>query len=104
MPNIREIIISDGALPVCAKPIDKPAFVYSPTKRWESAPVDKDKFMIPYYRVKKNEVESWANKLQTEMLLPQSPPIGHKEFEIVILSFFDQDGGEPRFGAALVPV
>ena len=101
IPEINETVISDGRLPIFPKPVNAEGYLFNPGQKYQKIKYPaNDKVMVPYYRVKKNEVSTWLNLLLTEFNL--SPANNKNDFEAILISVFDQDGGEPNFGAAII--
>ena len=98
--QVKDDTIIDGRLPLYVKPVGKLCYVFNPNNDMYEVNKEKDKFFIPYYRVKKTEIEKWLDKMSTMILLAKSPIEKNEKFEGVLLSYFDQDGEEPRFGGA----
>jgi hypothetical protein len=98
MKNIIEEIIKDGSLPIFQKLKDEICYVYHPSKDKHSVCFELNKFMIPYYRVNKKEIITWLTNIEFEIKVKNLKNL--KEYKKTLLTYFDQDGGEPRYGGA----
>jgi len=92
------MIIINGSLPIVRKEETMPAFVYNPNEQYTFISPGKNSYFVSYWRVKKLDVENWIDKMK------KNPPNPDAEYNAIFLTYLDEDGGEPRFGASIFQV